>query len=150
MRANEYIHTTPHQRFAMLRALGDLALASEPLRDHITARLEALVAHRPKAEPLPWQQQQQQGLYMQRGQQDEEGSVAEGSPLLPENWVQWIEHHRCVTFTDTAACYLSFLRSSHGACHGACHVRHILTHVGMSTLLRLRYMSPSLSHNPGH
>ena len=42
LRTVEYLHLKPRQRLAMLRVLMELALASEVLRDHINARIEAL------------------------------------------------------------------------------------------------------------
>lgn len=48
MAYGEYTDLGPGARVALLRALAALALESEPVRDHIAARMEALVAPRPR------------------------------------------------------------------------------------------------------
>lgn len=89
MRSQDYSRLNFQERFAVLRCLFDLALASDSLRDHVSARLEAYTAPKGRVE---------QPNKRKSGAGSAADSAAEQSigAKMVEQWVTWTEQQRWV------------------------------------------------------
>lgn len=99
LRVDDYTRLPTAARLALLRALADLALASETLREHIATRLENYSSNQPRT---TYRFSAQHAMFAAQHRQLLGGGDDDGEVHYPEEWALWMEVHRCVACSCTS------------------------------------------------